>query len=47
MGRIDVVLPDDIEEKLRKEITKKSGYKKGALSSAVREAIENWLNDKK
>jgi Arc/MetJ-type ribon-helix-helix transcriptional regulator len=43
MKRIDVVLPDELEEQFRIQVAKKMGMKKGNLSKAVQEAIENWL----
>jgi len=43
MGRINLVLPDDFEEKFRKEIFKRMGMKKGNLTKAIIEAIEMWM----
>ena len=47
MKRIDVMLPDELEERFRKEVGKKLGMKKGNISKAVQEAIEDWINNKK
>lgn len=44
MGRIDVVIPDELETKLRMEIIKRFGGKKGDLQKAVEEAIRMWVN---
>jgi hypothetical protein len=46
MGRIDVNLPDDIENKLRMEVGRRMGAKRGALTEAIVQAIDAWLEDK-
>ncbi|MBI4361714.1 MAG: hypothetical protein HY558_00920 [Euryarchaeota archaeon] len=43
MGRIDVVLPDPLENQLRVEIAKRYGGKKGDLGRAVEEAVRIWI----
>ena len=43
MGRIDVMVRDDLERKLRVEVAKRLGGKKGDLSKAIEEAIERWV----
>jgi hypothetical protein len=45
MGRIDVNLPDDIENKLRMEVGRRMGAKRGALTEAIIQAIDAWLDD--
>ena len=45
MGRIDVILPDDIEYKLRMEVGRRMGAKRGALTEAIIQAIDAWLED--
>jgi len=45
MGKITVSIPDDLEEKVRIKAMKKWGMKKGYLSKAVLEALEQWLKD--
>jgi len=47
MKRIDVMLPDELEEKFRNQVAKKMGMKKGNLSKAVQEAIEQWIEENK
>jgi len=42
MGRINIVLNDDIERKLRVAIAT-SGGKKGDLSESIEHAIKEWL----
>ncbi|MBI3259247.1 MAG: hypothetical protein HYZ54_07230 [Ignavibacteriae bacterium] len=46
MGRIDVVLTDELERKFREEVVKRLGFKKGNISIAIEEAIKDWLNKK-
>jgi hypothetical protein len=44
MGRMQIVLPDDLEEKLRKKAAEKYGNRKGNISKAIEEAITAWLS---
>jgi len=46
MGRIDVVIPDDLESSLRVKTAREYGGQKGALGKAVTEAIRFWLKQK-
>lgn len=43
MGRIDVILPDKLEEKFRKKVFEKFGMKRGNITLAIQEAIEQWI----
>lgn len=43
MGRINIVLPDEVENRLRMEVGRRMGAKKGNLTVAITEAIEIWL----
>ena len=43
MGRMQIVIPDELENRLRKRAAEKFGNKKGNISAAVAEAILNWL----
>jgi len=43
LGRIYVVLSDDIERRLRLAIVKRLGGRKGSLSGAIEEAVDDWL----
>jgi len=45
MGRIDVILPDDLEEKFRKKVFEKFGMKRGNITIAIQDAIENWIEE--
>lgn len=43
MGRMQIVLDDDLEKKLRAKAFDKYGLKKGSISKAVEEAIKAWI----
>jgi hypothetical protein len=43
MGKISVVLPNDLEERVRQKAIKDFGIKKGYLSKAVVSALKSWL----
>jgi hypothetical protein len=43
MGRVQVVLKDETEERLREAIFKTKGMKKGNISDAIEEAVEDWI----
>lgn len=43
MGRINFVIPDEIEDKFRQEVYKSKGMKKGNISKAIEEAILLWM----
>jgi len=45
MGKITIVLPDDLEERFRYAAFKKFKPKKGSLSDAGEEAILMWLKE--
>jgi ribosomal protein L6P/L9E len=42
MGTLNIVLPDDVERKLRVAVAERGG-KKGDLSASVEQAILEWL----
>lgn len=46
MGRIDIILPDDLEHKLRMEAGKRLGAKRGTFTEAITDAIGLWLDPK-
>lgn len=46
MGRMQIVLSDELEDKLRKKAAKEYGLRKGSISQAVEEAIYQWLSTK-
>jgi len=43
MGKMNVVLKDEIERKFRKAVFERKGMKKGNISKALEEAIEQWI----
>jgi epoxyqueuosine reductase QueG len=43
MGKMNVVLKDEIETKFRKAVFERKGMKKGNISEALEEAIEQWI----
>ena len=43
MGRIDIILPDDLEKKFRNKVFKKFGMKRGNITLAIQEAISLWI----
>lgn len=42
MGRIDAIISDELDAKLRMQITKRFGGKKGDLVKAIDEALYSW-----
>jgi hypothetical protein len=44
MGTLNIVLPDDLERKLRVAVAERGG-KKGDLSGSVEQAIKEWLQN--
>lgn len=46
MARLQIVLKDETEQRLREAIFKSKGtFKKGNISEAVEEAIEQWIQE--
>jgi len=43
VGRLDVIIPDDLEKQFRMKVLDKFGAEKGALSKATAEAMRLWL----
>jgi hypothetical protein len=43
MGRIDIILPDELETQFRNKVFKKFGMKKGNITLAIQEALEDWM----
>jgi len=46
MGRMDVIIADDLETKFRQEVFKSIGMKKGNISLAIEEAIKLWIESR-
>ena len=47
MGRIDVLLSDELEREFREEVYKQKGMKKGNIKKAIEEAIKLWIETNK
>ncbi len=43
MGRLNVSVKDDIENKFREKVFKRKGMKKGNLTKAIEEAMLLWI----
>ena len=43
MGKMNISLPDELEDKFRKAVYEKKGMKKGNISESLEEAIEAWI----
>jgi hypothetical protein len=43
VGRIDVILPEDLEEEFRTAVAKELGMRRGNLTLAMQEAIRLWI----
>jgi hypothetical protein len=43
MAKLTIVIPDDLDRRLRVRVAQKYGGKKGALGEAIGEAVELWL----
>ncbi|MBC7128215.1 MAG: hypothetical protein H5T45_00580 [Thermoplasmatales archaeon] len=43
MGRIDVILSDELEKEFREEVYRQKGMKKGNLKKALEDAIILWI----
>ena len=46
LGRLYVVLSDDVERRLRLAVVIRLGGKKGDLSAAIEEALKDWFKKK-
>jgi len=46
MGRIDAIIDDELEKKVRMKAVEKFGGKKGSLTEAIQEALEQWARSK-
>jgi hypothetical protein len=47
MGKLNLVISDNLDNKFRQEVAERLGMKKGNLTKAVEEALNLWLNEKK
>lgn len=46
MGKLTLVINDELEEKFRRAIFESMGMKKGNMQHAIEEAITNWISEK-
>ena len=46
MGKITLVLDNDLERRFRDAIYKTKGMKRGNIQSAIEEAITMWIQEK-
>ena len=42
-GKMNIVLRDELEERFRRAVFENKGMKKGNISVALEEAIEQWI----
>ena len=47
VGKLNISLSDETEEKFREVVFKKFGMKKGNINKAFEEAIDDWINKNK
>lgn len=47
VGKLNISLSDELEEKFREVVFKKFGMKKGNINKAFEEAIDDWINKNK
>jgi len=45
LKRINITLPDELEERFRLEVAKRKGMRKGNLGKAVEEALVLWMEE--
>jgi hypothetical protein len=43
MGKMNIVLKDELEQRFRKTVFERKGMKKGNISKALEEAIKQWM----
>jgi len=43
MGRLNLMIPDELEAAFREKAMKKFGYKRGSPNKALTEAVELWV----
>ena len=47
MGKMNIILSDNTEERFRKAVSNLKGMKKGNISIAIEEAINLWIEEQK
>jgi hypothetical protein len=43
MGRLVLIIPDELEQRFRDAVYRRYGMKKGNIAKAVIEALEMWI----
>ena len=43
MGKMNIVLTDELEKRFRRAVFERKGMRKGNISDALAEAIEQWI----
>jgi hypothetical protein len=43
MGKMNIVIDDELEKQFRKSVFEKKGMKKGNISEALEEAVGAWI----
>jgi hypothetical protein len=46
MGRLNIVIDDNMEKEFRQEVGKRFGAKKGSIKTAIEEAMKMWISSK-
>ena len=46
MGKINLAIDDNLDEKFRVAVAKKKGMRKGNLTEAMEEAMKLWISKK-
>jgi hypothetical protein len=47
MGKLNINVQNDVDEKFRSEVFRRKGLKKGNIKEAVEEAMILWINTQK
>ena len=47
VGKMNIVVEDDIEERFRRTVANSKGFKKGNISIALQEAMELWIKEQR
>ncbi len=47
MGKMNIIISDDTEERFRKAVSNSKGMKKGNISIAIEEAVDLWIEEQK
>jgi hypothetical protein len=45
MGKMNIIIKNEIEDRFRRTVANTKGFKKGNISIALEEAIELWIKE--